>query len=59
MAPPDKPRFDLSQIDEADRLNLASTFLEAIQRFYEDPANIARFEKWQAQRQARRAAENT
>jgi len=59
MAPPDKPRFDLSQIGEADRLNLAATFLDAVQRFYEDPANRERFEKWQAQRQARRAAEST
>lgn len=59
MAPPDKSRFDLSQIGEADRLNLAATFLDAVQRFYEDPANRERFEKWQAQRQARRAAEST
>lgn len=59
MAPPDKPRFDLSQIGEADRHNLGVTFLDAVQRFYEDPANLERFEKWQAQRQARRAAETT
>lgn len=59
MAPPDKPRFDLSQIGEADRLNLSATFLDAVQRFYEDPANLERFEKWQAQRQARCAAECT
>lgn len=59
MAPPDKPRFDLSQVGEADRHNLAATFLGAVQRFYEDPANLERFEKWQAQRQARRAAEST
>lgn len=45
-----KPRFDLSQIGEADRHNLAVTFLDAVQRFYEDPANIARFDKWQAER---------
>ena len=59
MAPLDKPRFDLSQIGEADRHNLGVTFLEAIERFYEDPANLERFEKWQAKRQARRAAEIT
>ena len=51
MSTPNKPRFDLSQIGAADRLNLASTFLEAVQRFYEDPANIAKFEKWQAARE--------
>lgn len=56
MTQPDKPRFDLSQLGEADRQNLASTFLKAIQRFYENPANIDRFEEWQAQRQARHAA---
>ena len=50
MSTPNKPRFDLSQIGTADRLNLAVTFYEAMQRFYEDPANIARFEKWQAER---------
>lgn len=55
MAPPDKPRFDLTQVGEADRQNLAATFLSAIQRFYEDPANLERFEKWQAQRQSRAA----
>ena len=59
MAPPERPRFDLSQIGEADRQNLASTFLKAVKRFYEDPANLERFEKWQAQRQARSAAEIT
>lgn len=59
MAVPDKPHFDLSQIGEADRQNLAATFLSAVQRFYEDPANIARFEEWRAQRQARRTAEIT
>lgn len=50
MSTSSKPRFDLSQIGAADRLNLAATFFEAMQRFYEDPANIARFEKWQAER---------
>lgn len=59
MAPPDKPRFDLSQMGEADRLNLASTCLDAVKRFYEDPANLARFEAWQSQRQARRAADKS
>ena len=47
MAVPDNPRFDLSQIGEADRHNLCATFLDAVQRFFDDPANIARFEKWQ------------
>lgn len=29
---------------------LCSTFLEAVQAFYEDPAHIAAFEKWQNSR---------
>lgn len=45
-----KPRFDLTQIGEADRHNLAVTFLEAVQRFYEDPANLERFEKWKQEK---------
>lgn len=57
MAGPEKPRFDLTQIGNADKQNLASTFLSAVQRFYEDPENRARFEAWKAQRQAGRAAE--
>lgn len=47
MGEPVKSRFDFSQIGEADRHNMCATFLDAIQQFYEDPANIARFEKWQ------------
>lgn len=42
------PRFDLSQMGTADRQILASSFLEAVKRFYEDPANHERFEKWKA-----------
>lgn len=59
MAPSEKPRIDYSQVSEADWQNLSATFLDAIQRFYEDPANHERFKNWQAQRQARRAADNT
>ena len=50
MGAPKKSRFDLSQIGEADKHNLAATFLEAIQRFYDDPANRERFEKWQKEK---------
>ena len=45
-----RSRFDLSQMGEADRRNLASTCLEAVKRFYEDPENIKRFEAWKKQR---------
>lgn len=53
MDAPGKSRFDLSQIGEADRHNLAATFLEAVERFFDDPANRERFERWQEQRQSR------
>lgn len=59
MAAPKKPRFDLSQIGEADKHNLSVTFLDAVKRFYEDPVNRERFERWQAQRQARTVATKT
>ena len=51
-----KSRFDLSLIGDADKHNLCATFLEAIQRFYDDPANRERFERWQAQRKSRVSA---
>lgn len=53
-----KPRFDFSQIGAADRLNLSATFLDGVKRFYEDPANIARYEKWKAER-AKEASNGT
>ncbi len=51
MSETNKPRIDFSQIGQADWNNLASTFLDAIERFYEDPVNRARFEEWQAKQQ--------
>lgn len=50
MNEPTKSRFDLSQIGEADRHNLSATFLEAAQRFFNDPENLMRFKRWQEQR---------
>lgn len=47
MSTTNKPRIDFSQIGQADWNNLASTFLDAVKRFYEDPVNRERFEKWQ------------
>ena len=44
-----KSRFDLSQIGEADKHNLCATVLESVQRFFDDPVNRERFEKWQAE----------
>lgn len=56
MDVPDKSRFDLSQISEADRHNLSATFLAAIERFYDDPINRERFEHWQDQQKSRISA---
>lgn len=53
-----KPKFDLSQMGEADRHNLFSTFLDSVQRFYDDPANRERFEAWQAEKRLTRKNEN-
>lgn len=58
MAPQKKPRIDLSQVGEADKRNLARTFLGAIERFYEDPVNLARFQAWRAQQKAQKAVES-
>jgi|GEM_PF-4914569 hypothetical protein len=46
----EKQPFDLSQIGEADRINLCSTFLKAIMRYYADPTNQRRFEEWKRTR---------
>ena len=46
-----KPHIDFSQLSQTDWNNLSSTFLSAVERFYEDPANMERFEKWKAGRE--------
>ncbi len=43
---PDNPRFDLTSMSEVDKVNLGATFLEAVQRFYENPVNLKRYKKW-------------
>ena len=50
MDTPRKSRFDLSQMGEADRHNLSATFYGAVMRFYDDPANRAKFEEWMRQK---------
>lgn len=59
MDVPVKSRFDLSQMGEADRHNLAATFSEAAKRFFDDPANRERFERWQEQQKSRISAVKT
>lgn len=56
MAAPGKSRFSLSEMGEADRHNLSTTFLASIERFYDDPANRERFERWQEQQKSRVSA---
>ena len=44
-----KSRFNFDEMGEADRRNLAATFLKAAEQFYDDPANVERFKQWQEQ----------
>lgn len=53
MAAPGASRFDLSEIGEADKRNLFSATLDAVNRFYDDPANRERFERWKQEQASR------
>ena len=44
-----KCRFNLSEIGTADRRILFSSTLDALNRFYADPANIEKYERWKQQ----------
>lgn len=47
----EKPvHIDVSQIPKVELDILCATFLEAVQRFYEDPENRRRFEEWRSKR---------
>lgn len=48
-----KNKIDVSQILERDWKNLAITFLGAVERFYENPENIKRFEEWKKKQEAK------
>ncbi len=41
-------KIDLSKVPTADLRNICSTFLESIQKFYSDPANIKGHNAWQS-----------
>ena len=43
-------RIDTSQIPAVEVQILSATFLDAVQRFYENPDNIRRFEAWRNKR---------
>lgn len=53
MAAPGASRFNLSEIGEADKRNLFSTFLDAVIRFYDDPANREKYERWKQEQASR------
>lgn len=42
----EKPKVNAEEIPGAIVEGLAMTFLDAIQKFYSDPENVAEFEKW-------------
>lgn len=50
MTPAVKSGIALAQIPQVDVTNLSRTTLSAVERFYEDPQNIRRFEEWQKRR---------
>lgn len=43
-------RIDTTQIPAVEVQVLSATFLDAVQRFYENPENLRRFEAWRNQR---------
>ncbi|MBQ8511343.1 MAG: hypothetical protein IJ497_01905 [Clostridia bacterium] len=42
-----KNKIDVSLIPARDRKNLSITFLGAVERFFDDPANQRAFKEWQ------------
>lgn len=49
----DMVKIDPSQIPNVEMNNLAVTFLSAIKKFYDDPANMVAFQEWKRQREAK------
>ena len=46
----DPKKIDLSSVPSAEIQNLVETFLGAVDRFYSDPGNEARFQEWMRRR---------
>lgn len=42
--------IDTTQISKSDIQNLSITFLTAVNKFYEDPVNLKKFEAWKESR---------
>jgi hypothetical protein len=45
------PKINLNLIPDAEVQLLAAAVCEAAKKFYADPANVRRFEEWQANRE--------
>ena len=41
------PEIDLSKMDKAQKRGFLDHTLDALERFYSDPANLARFQEWE------------
>jgi hypothetical protein len=48
----EKVHIDTKLIPKVEVKILAATFLDAVFRFYENPENMAEFERWRAEREA-------
>ena len=46
-----KSGIDVNLIPAVDVRNIASTVLESVKRFYENPKNVALFEAWKKQQE--------
>lgn len=42
----------MKKLNYSDRQDLGRTFLKAIERFYSDPQNVEKFEKWKEERKS-------
>jgi hypothetical protein len=51
-----RPKIDTAQIEELDWNVLTSALLTAIERFYDDPANVARFNSWKKENGTKKEA---
>ncbi len=47
MIPAGVSTVDVSQIPKSDVTNLCRDFLAAVERFYEDPENVRRYDQWE------------
>lgn len=53
------PHIDTAQIPPTDSHTLCSSFLSAVQKFYENPDNLMRFNDWKMSRDTKTKKEKT